>query len=190
MPDLVLEDITWEDGQDNTAGIQQTVYFIRKSDVETFPALPKLDGATKLEDLAIVAGNIVMKADKKPFAFYTTLEKGGATSDAQGEMDGISFKNSIKLFHPGNKATAEGFARFVKNGSFYILFADLDGEVYLLGHPGYPAKFVSAPGGTGEKTSDAKGRTYTLQSVWSGPAPRFTGKVMVGAVEQVLVFLA
>lgn len=187
---IELEDIDWEDGQDNTAGIQQTVYFIRKSDVETFPPLPKMETATTLEELAIVPGDIVLKTGKKAIGFYTTLEKGGGNSETQGETDGISFKNSLKLSHPGNKAKAEGFARFVKNGSFYILYADLDGATFLLGHPGYPAKFVSAPGGTGEATGSARARVYTFQSVWSGPTPRFTGKVMVGTTEQVLVFLA
>jgi hypothetical protein len=187
---FILEDIEWAEGQDNTAGIQQTVYVIRKSDVETFPVLPKLADAANLAELATVADNIVLKTGTKPMAVYTTLEKSGATSDSQGETDGMSFKNSIKLFVPGNTPTADGFARYAKNGSFYILYADLDGAVYLLGHPGYPAKMVSAPGTTGEKTADAKGRTYTFQSVWSGPAPRFTGKVMVDTVEQVLVFLA
>jgi len=189
---LILDDIDWAQGQDNTAGIQQTVYFIAKSDVVTFPALPKLTDATvtKLEDLATVKGNIVLKEGAKALGFYCTLEKSGGTSESQGEMDGMSFKNGLKLFHPGNKAEADGFARYAKNGSFYILYADLDGETFLLGHPGYPAKMISAPGTTGEKTADAKGRTFSFQSVWSGPAPRFTGKVMVGAVEQVLVFLA
>lgn len=190
MPELILDDIDWTQGQDNTAGIQQNVYFISKNDVTAFPALPKLGVAGTLAELATVAGDIVLKASAKAISFYCTLEKSGATSDSQGEMDGMSFKNSIKLFHPGNNADADGFARFAKNGSFYILFADLDGTVFLLGHPGYPAKMVSAPGTTGEKTADAKGRTYTFQSVWSGPAPRFTGKVLAGATEQVLVFLA
>ncbi|MCA8830173.1 hypothetical protein [Hymenobacter pini] len=190
MPDFVLEDIEWAEGQDNTAGIQQTVYFIRKSDVQEFPALPKFEGATSLKDLAIVPGDIKLKEGKKAIGFYCTLEKSGATSETQGEMDGMSFKNALKLFHPGNTAEADGFARFAKNGSFYILYADLDGATFMLGHPGYPAKMVAAPGTTGEKTADAKGRTYTFQSVWSGPTPRFTGKVMVGSTEQVLVFLA
>ena len=91
---------------------------------------------------------------------------------------------------PIEAANADGFARLAKNGSFYLLYFEQDDTPRLLGHAGYPAKMVSAPGTTGEKTSDRKGRTLTFQSVWSGPAPVFGGKVLVGTVEQVLVYLA
>jgi hypothetical protein len=189
MP-LDFDDITGTAGQDNTAGIQQNIYFINHSDVETHPVFPKIEDGTTLASLATVTTDVVLKLLKKAFQVYCTLEKGAGTSDSQGEMDGMSFKNALKFVIPGNKANADGFARYAKNGSFYILYFELDGSARILGTPGYPAKMVSAPGTTGEKTSDFKARTFTFQSVWSGPAPIFTGKVLVGAVEQVLVYLA
>jgi hypothetical protein len=187
---LDFEDIEGSAGQDNTAGIQQNIYLIDHRDVETHPSFPKIEGATTLAELATVVDDIVLKAARKAFRLQCTLEKGAGTSDTQGEMDGMSFKNALKFQIPGNKANADGFARYAKNGSFYVLYFELDGAPRLLGHPGYPAKLVSAPGTTGEGTGTMKQRTFTFQSVWSGPAPIFEGKVMVGAVEQVLVYLA
>jgi hypothetical protein len=108
----------------------------------------------------------------------------------------MSFKNGLKFLIPGNKANADGFARYAKNGSFYLLYFELDGSPRLLGNPGYPAKMMSAPGTTGEKSADRKGRTFTFQSVWSGPAPIFAGKVQIASktegeepTEQELVYL-
>ncbi len=187
---LDFEDIDGSAGQDNTAGIQQNVYFIDFGDVETHPVLPKIEDATDLASLVTVTTDIVLKASKKAFRVKCTLEAGAGTSDSQGEMDGMSFKNALKFLVAGNKANADGFARYAKNGSFYVLYFELDGAPRLLGHAGYPAKMVSAPGTTGEKTADRKARTFTFQSVWSGPAPIFEGKVLAGAVEQVLVYLA
>lgn len=189
MP-IDLEDIVGTAGDDNTAGIQQNIYLVDFNDVETHPTFPKTEGATTFAQLATVDTDLVLKPTKKAMRLQCTLEKGAATSDSQGEMDGMSFKNGLKFQIPGNKATSDGFARWAKNGSFYLLYFELDGAPRILGHPGYPAKMVSAPGTSGEATSTMKQRTFTFQSVWSGPAPIFTGKLLAGTVEQVLVYLA
>jgi hypothetical protein len=194
-----FEDIEGTAGEDNSSGIQQNIYLIDFRDVEKHPKFPKIDtsAGTKqtLAQLVTVPDDILLKSGRKAFRLQCTLEKGAGTSDSQGEIDGMSFKNGLKLLIPGNKANADGFARYAKNGSFYLLYFELDGSPRLLGNPGYPAKMMSAPGTTGEKTSDLKGRTFTFQSVWSGPAPIFEGAVMVGAegggagVKQELVYL-
>jgi hypothetical protein len=194
-----FEDIEGTAGQDNSSGIQQNIYLIDFRDVEKHPKFPKIDtsAGTKqtLAELVTVPDDILLKFGRKAFRLQCTLEKGAGTSDSQGEIDGMSFKNGLKLLIPGNKANADGFARYAKNGSFYLLYFELDGSPRLLGNPGYPAKMMSAPGSTGEKTSDLKGRTFTFQSVWSGPAPIFEGAVMVSAegggagVKQELVYL-
>lgn len=196
MP-IDFEDIDGPAGLDNSAGIQINVYAIDMRDVKTHPTFPKIETATDLEELVTVDDDIVLKTGRKAFKIECTLEKGGANSDSQGEIDGMSFKNSLKIVNAGTKAKADGFARLAKNGSFYFIYFELDGTVRLLGNPGYPSKMVSAPGTTGEKSGDLKQRTFTFQSVWSGPAPVFTGKVMVAgatdqapAVEQELVYLA
>jgi len=178
-----FEDIEGTAGEDNSAGVQQNIYLIDHRDVVTHPKFPKIDtaaGTTQtLADLVTVPDDILLKNGRKAFRLQCTLEAGAGTSESQGELDGMSYKNALKFLIPGNKANADGFARYAKNGSFYLLYFELDGSPRLLGHPGYPAKMVSAPGTTGEKSADRKGRTFTFQSVWSGPAPIFAGDVMI-----------
>jgi hypothetical protein len=197
---LDFEDIEGTAGDDNSSGIQQNIYLIDHRDVVKHPTFPKIDikgaVAQTLADLVTVPDDILLANGRKAFRLQCTLEAGAGTSDSQGELDGMSFKNGLKLLIPGNKANADGFARYAKNGSFYLLYFELDGSPRLLGNPGYPAKMVSAPGTTGEKSADRKGRTFTFQSVWSGPAPIFAGKVMIAAAvagdpatEQELVYL-
>lgn len=195
-----FEDIEGTAGEDNSAGIQQNIYLIDFRDVATHPKFPKIITAPgtpqTLAELVTILDDILLKNGRKAFRLQCTLEKGAGTSDSQGEIDGMSFKNGLKFLIPGNKANADGFARYAKNGSFYLLYFELDGSPRLLGNPGYPAKLVSAPGSTGEKSSDLKGRTFTFQSVWSGPAPILEGKVMIAgatpgdpATEQELIYL-
>jgi hypothetical protein len=180
-----FEDIEGSAGQDNSAGIQQNIYLIDFRDVATHPKFPKIDTTSQtaqtLAQLVTVPDDILLKNGRKAFRLQCTLEKGSGTSDSQGEMDGMSFKNGLKIQIPGNKANGDGFARYAKNGSFYLVYFELDGSVRLLGNPGYPAKMVSAPGTTGEGSATMKQRTFTFQSVWSGPAPIFTGAVMIAA---------
>jgi hypothetical protein len=186
---LDFEDLDGTSGQDNSAGIQQPVYYVDHNDVVQHPTFPKIEDATSLEELATVSTDLKLKEGKTMKRIKVTLEAGAATSDSQGEIDGMSFKNALKFLLAGNKANADGFARYAKNANFYLVYFELDGSPRILGTPGYPAKMVSAPGTSGEKTSDRKSRTFTFQSVWSGPAPIFAGKVLSGAVEQELVYM-
>lgn len=193
---LDFEDLDGTSGTDNSAGIQQPVYYIDHRDVAQHPTFPKIEDATTLSELVTVSTNIVLKHGKLARRILVTQEAGALTSDSQGEIDGMSFKNALKFLLAGNTPQGDGFARYAKNGNFYLLTFELDGTARLLGNPGYPAKMVSAPGTTGEKSADRKNRTFTFQSVWSGPAPVFTGKVMVAgalpadpATEQELVYL-
>jgi hypothetical protein len=193
---LDFEDIVGTSGHDNSAGIQQPVYYVDHRDVAVHPTFPKIEDATTLEELVTVSTDLVLKQGKSMKRILVTLEAGALTSDSQGEIDGMSFKNALKMLVAGNTPQADGFARYAKNSNFYMLTFELDGTARLLGNPGYPAKMVSAPGTTGEKSADRKNRTFTFQSVWSGPAPVFTGKVMISgatandpATEQELVYL-
>jgi hypothetical protein len=193
---LDFEDIDGTSGKDNSAGIQQPVYYVDHKDVEKHPTFPKIEDGTDLASLATVSTDLTLKAGKSMKRILVTLEAGALTSDSQGEIDGMSFKNALKFLVAGNTPQADGFARYAKNSNFYLLSFELDGTARLLGNPGYPAKMVSAPGTTGEKSADRKNRTFTFQSVWSGPAPVFTGKVKIAGAtpdapttEQELIYL-
>ncbi len=179
-----LIDLNWEDGSDNTAGIGQNIYVAKKVDIETLPT-PQVDnsiGDGSLAQLVTISDNIVMKPGKGMIKVYCTLEKGSLQHESQGEMDGMSFMNKLKIFMPGSKAEVLGFIQWAKNSSLIILVPEIDGQVRMLGHENYPAKMINAPGGTGEKTADLKGTEINFQSARKGPAPIFTGQVEVSGV--------
>lgn len=179
-----MADLDWADGNDNTAGIGQNIYVAKFSDIETLPdpILNDSTGSGSFADLVTISSNIVMKAAKSFWKIYVTLEKGSLNHESQGEMDGMSFLNKLKFFHPGSKAEVLGFAQWCKNSSLIFIVPELDGAKRILGHNLYPAKMISAPGGTGEKTADLKGTTFEFQSARKGPAPIFTGRVQVSGV--------
>lgn len=172
-------DLDHEDGSDNTAGIQQYIYAAPFAWIQTLPK-PIVDDSTgsgEFADLVTITDNIVMKAGRAFKKIYVTLEAGELKSELQGEMDGKSFLNSVEFFMPGSKAEVEGFRQWAKNSSLIFLVPEVDGQVRMLGHAGYPAKLVTNPGTTGKETSSRKGSTFTFQSARKGPAPIFKGKV-------------
>lgn len=176
---VTLRDLSHTDGSDNTAGIQQNVYFAKLEDILTLPK-PVLDDSTgsgNLSDLVTISSNIVMKPEKQFYKLYCTLEAGELKNDAQGELDGMSFMNQLEVFLPGSSAEALGFAQWVKNSNLIILVPESDGQVRVLGHEGYPAKLVNMAGTTGKVPADRKGMTYTFKSTRKGPSPIFTGRV-------------
>lgn len=181
-----LEDIDHEDGSDNTAGIGQDIWVAKLADIATLPT-PQLDdsaGTGNFSQLVTISDNIVMKSGKVFNKIRVTLETSALNGDIQGNMDGKSFKNAISGQIPGNKAKALGFLQWAKNSSLIAIIEELDGQVRILGHRAYPAKLTAGSANTGAKTTDDRAVKFTLESVRKGPAPVFTGKVVLtgGAV--------
>lgn len=177
-----LENLTHADGADNTAGIGSTIIALKLSDIETLPE-PQVDDSSSssgtLAQLVTVSANIVMKQGKVGKSIYCTLETGGLDCVLQGNLDGKSFKNSVKIQHPGSSPQLLGFMQYVKNGDVILLVEENDGQVRMLGHRSFPAKLESGSANTGSKTTDDKAAVMTFYSVRKGPAPVFTGKVQI-----------
>lgn len=182
MP-IDITDIEHVDGDDNTAGIGMYIMFAKLSDIATLPK-PDVDDSTgtgSLESLVTISGNIIMKTGKVFKKIYVTLETGKLDHESQGEIDGMSFLNKVEFLVPGSKALALGLAQWAKNSSLILLIQEQDGTARMLGHSLYPAKMISAPGTTGQKTADRKATTFTFQSARKGPAPIFKGDVILSS---------
>lgn len=185
------QDLTHKPGSDNTPGIGQLVFYTTMQNVVSLPKPTVDDSASDtgtFADLVTITADIVVK---KPMnSIYVTLEDGELKHEGQGETDSMSFKNTLEFAHPGTKPEQLGFAQWCKNNDLLFLVQEVDGQVRVLGTRTYPAKLASAPGGTGKKSTDGRKTTFTFHSSRKGPAPVFTGKVMVqganggNAVEQ------
>lgn len=176
-----IQDLLWADGNDNTAGIQQAVYYAPLDDIATLPE-PQVDvsnASGEFEQLVTISDNIIMKSGKVFRKMYVTLKNGSLKCETVGELDGKSYKNTLEFFHPGSKPQVLGFSQWAKNSSLIFLIPEADGQVRILGHKGYPAKLVNAPHDTGTKPEDTKGFKFSFESYRKGPAPVFTGQVQL-----------
>jgi hypothetical protein len=180
MSGINLDDIMWQDGSNNTAGLSR-LRFIRFQDIEgTLPTVVATNPVTasNLEDLVRVTGTIDLKAGKKPIDFYFTDETGELKFEMQGDLDGKSFKNEIEVFSPGHGKRLLGFMAWVKNSNGVLIAQDKDGQEYLFGSTLSPAKATTATGTTGKAPADRKGVTAMFKFDASYPTPIWEGELI------------
>lgn len=154
---------------ENMGGLAQTVIFGLWEDVAAWPT-PPVAPAT-VEEYAEWIGDVVMKAGKRAFTFYSTDDTSALDTKLVGETDGLSFEVTLDVFNPGLKKKLLGFIAAAKNENLFLIAQDNEGQYYLLGDSQRAAKMI--PGGaigTGTKTADRKGAN--LKFVFKTNAPR------------------
>lgn len=161
---------------ENMGGIVQTVIFGLWSDVATWPTAP--EAPADVEENGSWVGDLVMKAGKRAFTFYSTLETGKYDIAPVGQIDGISFEQKLTIFNPGLKAKLLGFLGAVKNENVFFIVQDQEGQYYLLGDAKNAAHMVTdgSSVSTGAAIADRKGATLVFTHPTNCPRA-YTGDV-------------
>jgi hypothetical protein len=146
---------------ENMGGLAQTVIFGLWDDVASWPTEPVAPAT--VEEYGEWVGDIVMKAGKKAFTFYSTDDTSELKMDQVGEIDGMSFEMKLSIFNPGLKKKLLGFVSAVKNENLFLIAQDNEGQYYLLGDSRRAAKMIPGEGmGTGKASADRKGANLTF----------------------------
>lgn len=154
---------------ENMGGLTQTVIFGLWDDVAAWPT--EATTPANVEPYAEWVGDIVMKAGKKAFTFYSTDDTAALGVNLVGETDGMSFEMTLDVFNPGLKKKLLGFIAAAKNENLFFIAQDNEGQYYLLGDARRAAKMIAGGSiGTGLKTADRKGAG--LKFVFKTNVPR------------------
>lgn len=166
--DFVNIDKSLTNGE-NMGGLTQTVIFGLWEDVASWPTAPV--DPVDVEDYAAWVGDLVMKAAKKAFTFYSTDDTSELQLNMVGEPDGRSFEMVLNVFNPGLKKKLLGFMAAAKNENLFLIAQDNEGQYYLLGDEKRAAIMQPGEGiGTGRATADRKGAS--LSFIFKTNAPR------------------
>lgn len=92
-------------------------------DVDDISTLPERDA-----DGVTVSTTITLKPNAKAIKLYMTPGTVEATDNAEGEVDAVGFKPSIKGSHPGNSADVRAFKYNNLDKRFVILIRRCDGS--------------------------------------------------------------
>lgn len=169
--ELNLSNILWGDGDDNMGGIRTMAYYCLHTEIERGGHAAPMNraSATTLADLSTITSDHTFKTGKGWKRLYNTEDSGMVESTMQGEKDGKSWVNKIKLFHPGNRATVLGFMRWIQNAGCYFVGVDAEGAQRMVGSEHYPAKLDTSTITTTETAAGRKGCTF--EAVCSSPFP-------------------
>jgi len=154
----------------NMGGIWTNVLFAPQDDFLTLADKPTTEDNPAFADRnKLSKGTDVLKAGKRLYSLYTTMEKGSLVATRQGEFDGTSHKITLKVFVPGMEGTALGLLSVPNmNWIFYVRSGD---KMFRVGGNKFPAKLApEGDTGTGDATASAKGSELSFVTYDDGPA--------------------
>ena len=169
MTSITPAHVEWDEGQDNMGSIQTTVFYAALSDFESLK--PINPNPTNFSEAVQISAKHVFKAGKGFKRLYSTEEKGMLEDESVGETDSKSFRNKLKIFHPGTKIQALGFARWANNTGLILLAKEADGQIRQIGSEGFPARIETNNITTGETAEGPKGMTMEASCPSPTPAP-------------------
>lgn len=174
---ITLASLAWGDGDDNMGGLRTKVYWCMHSEVDTHAAPMARADATNYADLSTITTDHTFNVGKAWKSFYTTEDTGMVESVMQGELDGKSWLNKIKLHFPGGQTDILGFLRWIQNAGTYWIGVDAEGRKRMVGSEHWPAKLVASTITTTETAAGRKGATIEAQCSSPWPAPIVTASI-------------
>lgn len=123
------KDLTGPDGtENNMGGTAQFIYWAPVGDILTF-AKPAVNATNPY----VNTQPFVMKTGKKFYTLYTTIDTSELELGSNGEIDGKSFKPSVKLFYPGLSDDAVMLINRIKNDKIIMLVPMADEAIIQIG---------------------------------------------------------
>jgi hypothetical protein len=151
------------DGQENNmGGTKQVIYFAPIADFAIIGA-PVASPTTEAGVVEITTAH-TFKTGKCFKELYCTLDKGEVNFETQGDRDGRSFMQKAKIFYPGAKKEAIGFASLVKNDRFIVIIPLADGTKVQIGSADFYAEILPKFG-SGTNSGGVRGHEFEISSM-------------------------
>ncbi len=170
-------------GQKVLPGIRRRLYFASKSDIATFPKLPKAtdEGVTDMAALAQLTGSFAMRENK----YFNFIDLKDEASNVTFETVDESklFNNQVNAVVRGIKDEVKGFARQAVDDDLVFVYQNRDGSFAVIGNEMFETHTVPS-GDTAAEASGAKTATFAINCYDECPVPTYTGKLPISATQQ------
>lgn len=171
----LYQDVKFCRGKKSMPGARAYMYIIKKSNIVTWPTR-KGSAATSLAEVATLAGDFVLAADKKWARVELIPNQQQVVSEQAGQWGSYVFKNTATFVVPGTEEEATGLATEVNNDNCVILYPQRNGKFRLLGNEMFD--LAIKPGlDTGKSSDDTNATTLTAEVEDEIPAPFYVGKI-------------
>ena len=164
-------------GETVLPGIRPEVYAIPKSQIVSFPTLPKpSDENVTMEDIATYEGDFVLAADACFIRLSVITAASTVTSTSQGEPPSKTFINSATLTHESTGPKATGFCRMANSDDLVYVLRQRDGLFRVLGNDSFETDTKPSQD-SGMNVTDASGTQLEVSVTDLSPAPYYKGKL-------------
>lgn len=162
-------------GEVSLPGVRNHAYFIRKSDIVSWPKLPR-NGAKTLEEVAVYTGNFGLAADVKWNRIDLVPNESEPKSEQAGSYGSYHFTNSISLVLPGTAEKVTGLITELNNDDVVILVPQRDGKVRVFGSEAFTVE-VKPSQAWGKGSGDANTTTIEVTCEDMAATPFYPGEI-------------
>ena len=162
-------------GEVSLPGVRNHAYFIRKSDIVSWPKLPR-NGAKTLEEVAVYTGNFGLAADTKWNKIDLVPNESDPKSEQAGSYGSYHFTNSISLVLPGTAEKVTGLITELNNDDVVILVPQRDGKVRVFGSEAFTVE-VKPSQAWGKGSGDANTTTIEVTVEDMAATPFYPGEI-------------
>lgn len=162
-------------GEVSLPGVRNHAYFIRKSDIVSWPKLPR-NGAKTLEEVAVYTGNFGLAADVKWNRIDLVPNESEPKSEQAGSYGSYHFTNSISLVLPGTAEKVTGLITELNNDDVVILVPQRDGKVRVFGSEAFTVE-IKPSQAWGKGSGDANTTTIEVTVEDMAATPFYPGEI-------------
>ena len=166
-------------GKTNLPGIRERVFFIKKSNITTWPTIakPTAEGAT-LSTIVTATGNFGLAADSKWKELDLTPDASSFQHETQGNPGCKTFNNTLALIAPGTDEEVSGLIAMLNNDDVVILAQQRNGKFRIYGNESFHTDFTSQQGSGTAVASDSAQTTINVAVTDEIPAPFYAGNIV------------
>ena len=172
----MFENLDWQDGDVSIPGIYEDAYYIPKTHITGWPALPEAP-ATAADEVTL-AGAFTLDALKTWKKINHIDGKANVSAEAQGEVRSQTFLNKATFKTSLTTVEATAFAKAANNANLvYLVKEKNSGAWRLIGNEMFNTVTKPSMALGGEATSE-RGLSIEVEVTDSVPAPFYPGAIM------------
>lgn len=168
----IQKSLAWCQGTPELPGIKRRLYYIAKSLIVKFPALPRDENGRATS--SVLNGSFELAADATWKYIDILPDKSQLTSEAQGELPSQTQLNKLVAVHPGVGAEASAAAAYINNTDNVFVVEDMKGNYRVVGSDKWTTKSTVAQD-LGQGATGTTSTTINAEATDEVPAPFYVG---------------
>lgn len=171
----LYKDVKFCKGKKSLPGARAYAYFIKKSNIVTWPTRSG-SAAASLDAVSKLVGNFVLLADKKWSKLDLVPDQQHIQAEQVGKYGSKMFNNTFTLVVPGTEEEATGLATELNNDDVVFLVPQRNGKFRCAGNEDFTCNIApSLDSGQGSDDTNATTLKITIEDEIA--APFYPGKI-------------